>query len=161
MGISFAGIVLLSSQGGFDGFKNTSLTGVLLALGSSFFWALYWILNVKDHRPEAVKLFLSFLFGFLYLLGFLALFSDFSFPSGKPLLAALYTGLFEVGITYLIWMKALQLSSNNAVTGSLVFVTPFISLLIISNVLGEEIHSTTLIGLVLIVSGILVQQLQR
>jgi drug/metabolite transporter (DMT)-like permease len=58
-------------------------------------------------------------------------------------------------------MKALQLSSNNAVTGSLVFVTPFISLLIISNVLGEEIHSTTLIGLVLIVSGILVQQLQR
>lgn len=161
MGISFAGIVVLSSQGGFDGFKNTSLTGVLLALGSSFFWALYWILNVKDHRPEAVKLFLSFLFGFLYLLGFLALFSDFSFPSGKPLLAALYTGLFEVGITYLIWMKAMQLSSNNAVTGSLVFVTPFISLLIISNVLGEEIHSTTLIGLVLIVSGILVQQLQR
>lgn len=161
MGISFAGIVVLSSQGGFDGFKNTSLTGVLLALGSSFFWALYWILNVKDHRPEAVKLFLSFLFGFLYLLGFLALFSDFSFPSGKPLLAALYTGLFEVGITYLIWMKAMQLSSNNAVTGSLVFVTPFISLLIISNVLGEEIHGTTLIGLVLIVSGILVQQLHR
>lgn len=161
MGISFAGIVVLSSQGGFDGFKNTSLTGVLLALGSSFFWALYWILNVKDHRPEAVKLFLSFLFGFLYLLGFLALFSDFSFPSGKPLLAALYSGLFEVGITYLIWMKAMQLSSNNAVTGSLVFVTPFISLLIISNVLGEEIHSTTLIGLVLIVSGILVQQLHR
>ena len=68
LGVSFAGIVILSSQGGISGFKETNLWGVTLAVGSSVFWALYWILNVKDRRDEAVKLFMSFLFGFLYLL---------------------------------------------------------------------------------------------
>ncbi len=161
LGISFAGIVVLSSQGGFNGFRNTSFTGVFLALGSSVFWALYWIFNVKDRRPEAIKLFFSFLFGFIYLLIFLALFSGFSIPTGKSLLAAVYTGLFEVGITYLLWMKAMQLSQNNAITGSLIYAAPFISLLIISQVLGEKIHGTTFVGMVLIVSGILVQQLKK
>ncbi len=158
LGVSFAGIVVLSSQGGLSGFRNTSLPGVLLAVGSSFFWALYWIFNVRDHRPEAVKLFLNFLFGFLFLLILLPFVSDFDFPQGTPLWAALYTGLFEVGITYLLWMKAMQLSTNNAVTGSLIFAAPFLSLFFISSVVGEKIHATTLAGLLLIVAGIVWQQ---
>mgnify|MGYP000969965343 CR=1 FL=1 len=161
LGVSFAGIVILTSQGSFDGFKSTSFPGIFLALGSSVFWALYWILNVKDHRPEAIKLFFSFLFGFLYLLLYLALWGKFKFPASLSLWASIYTGLFEAGITYLLWMKAMQLSRNNAVTGSLVYITPFISLLIISGVLGEKILGTTVAGLVLIVSGILVQQINR
>ncbi len=161
LGISFAGIVVLSSQGSLSGFRNTSLAGVLLAVGSSIFWALYWIFNVRDHRPEAVKLFLNFLFGFLYLLIVLPLVSDFNFPSGTALGAALYTGLFEVGITYLLWMKAMQLSNNNAVTGSLIFAAPFLSLLLISSVLGEKIHATTIAGLILIISGIVYQQIRK
>ncbi|NLX29939.1 MAG: DMT family transporter [Bacteroidales bacterium] len=158
LGISFMGIVVLSSQGSLSGFRNTSLTGVLLAVGSSFLWALYWILNVRDHRPEAVKLFWNFLFGFLFLLMVMPLLSSFTFPLGTPLWAALYTGLFEVGITYLLWMKAMQLSSNNAVTGSLIFAAPFLSLLFISTIVGEKIHATTLAGLALIVGGIVWQQ---
>lgn len=161
LGVCFAGIVLLSSQGSLQGFGQTSLPGVLLAVGSSFLWALYWIFNVRDPRPEAVKLFWNFLFGFLALLLFLPVVSDFNFPRGTPLWAALYTGLFEVGITYLLWMKAMQLSTNNAVTGSLIFAAPFISLLFISTFVGEKIHTTTLAGLLLIVAGIVWQQTGR
>ncbi len=43
------------------------LTGVLLATGSSIFWAFYFILNVKDKRDESVKLLLNFIFGSIYL----------------------------------------------------------------------------------------------
>ncbi len=158
LGISFTGIVILSSQGGISGFKETNLWGVFLAVGSSVFWALYWILNVKDHRDEAVKLFMSFLFGFLYLLIILPFASGFRFPSGESLWAAIYAGFFEVGITYLLWMKAMQMSTNNAKTGSLIFIAPFISLIFISLVLKEKIYTTTIAGLVLIVSGIVWQQ---
>ncbi len=161
LGVCLLGIVLLSSQGSISGFRNTSLTGVILALGSSLLWALFWIFNIKDQRPEAVKLFLNFFFGFLYLLMIMPLFSEFRFPAGISLWAALYTGLFEVGITYLLWMKAMQLSDNNAVTGSLIYAAPFLSLLLISSVLGEKIHPTTIAGLVLIVSGIVYQQIKR
>jgi len=55
-------------------------------------------------------------------------------------------------------MKAMQLSSNNAVTGSLIFAAPFLSLLFISTIVGEKIHATTLAGLALIVGGIVWQQ---
>jgi len=58
-------------------------------------------------------------------------------------------------------MKAMQLSDNNAVTGSLIYAAPFLSLLLISSVLGEKIHPTTIAGLVLIVSGIVYQQIKR
>lgn len=158
LGICFAGIIVLSSQGGLSGFRETSLFGVFLAVGSSLFWALYWILNVRDKRDEAVKLFMSFVFGFIYLLILLPFVSGFSFPGGTSLWAALYVGLFEVGITYLLWMKAMQLSTNNARTGSLIYIAPFISLIFISLILKEKIHLTTIAGLILIISGIIWQQ---
>jgi len=158
MTVSFAGIVILSSQGGFQGFRNTNIFGVFLAVGSSVLWALYWILNVKDRRDEAVKLFMSFAFGFLYLLIILPFVSGFHFPMGTSLWAAIYIGFFEVGITYLLWMKAMQLSTNNARTGSLIFIAPFISLFFISVILGEHIYLTTIAGLILIVAGIVWQQ---
>jgi drug/metabolite transporter (DMT)-like permease len=158
MGVSFAGIVVLSSQGGLSGFRQTNLFGVFLATGSSILWALYWILNVKDHRSEAVKLFMSFIFGFVYLLIYVAIFSDFSFPVGNSLWAAIYIGLFEAGITYLLWMKAMQMSQNNARTGSLTFLSPFISLIFISIILEEKIYITTPLGLILIITGIIWQR---
>lgn len=156
--ICFAGIVVLSSQGSILGFRNTNFTGVFLAVGSSVFWALYWILNVKDRRDQTVKLFLSFVFGFLYLLIFLPVISDFRFVGGIPFWAAVYTGLFETGITYILWMKAMQLSTNNARTGSLTYISPFLSLIFIALILHEKIHATTIAGLILIVSGIIWQQ---
>lgn len=159
LGICFAGIVVLSSQGSLRGFRETNLSGVVLAVGSSIFWALYWILNVKDRRNEAVKLFLNFFFGFLYLLILLPVVSDFHFEWNVSLGAAIYVGLFEAGITYILWMKAMQYSENNALTGSLTYASPFISLFFISAVLGEKIHLTTIAGLALIVTGIVYQQI--
>ncbi len=158
MGISFTGIVVLSSQGGISGFQQTSLLGVFLALGSSIFWALYWILNVKDRRGEAVKLFLSFVFGFIYLLVLMPFTGGFKIPAGLSLWAAIYIGLFEVGITYLLWMRAMQLSSNNARIGNLTFLSPFLSLFFIALILKETIYSTTIAGLLLIIAGIAWQQ---
>ncbi len=156
--VCFAGIALLSSQGSLSGFKNTSLPGVLLATGSSLFWAGFWILNVRDSRPAAVKMFLNFSAGLIYLLVLLLLGPPAAFGKGIPLLAAVYTGIFETGITYLVWMKAMQMSDNNAVTGSLMYLTPFLSLVFIATVLGEKIHLTTIAGLLIIVAGILVMQ---
>ena len=66
--ISFAGVYIISSQGRLFSSGHANLTGVLLATGSSVFWAFYFILNVRDKRDEGVKLFLNFLFGSVYLI---------------------------------------------------------------------------------------------
>jgi len=137
---------------------NTSLTGALLAVGSSVIWALFWILSVLDKRDEIFKLFWNFAFGLAYLIIAAFLFTDFHLPEAKGIPAAVYIGLFELGITYILWMKAMQLSENNAKTGNLIFLSPFLSLIFIHFILGETIFFTTFIGLAFIISGIWYQQ---
>ena len=73
-------------------------------------------------------------------------------------LAVSYVGLFEMGITFVLWLSALRLTQNTARISNLIFASPFISLLLLANIIGEEIHPSTLIGLVMIVCGLVVQQ---
>jgi drug/metabolite transporter (DMT)-like permease len=156
--ISFVGVIFISSQGSLSGIVNTNLTGALLALGSSIIWALFWVLSVLDKRDEIFKLFWNFAFGLFYLFIAAFLFTDFHLPDPKGLPAAVYVGLFELGITYILWMKAMQLSENNAKTGNLIFLSPFLSLGFIHFILGETIFYTTFVGLAFIISGIWYQQ---
>jgi drug/metabolite transporter (DMT)-like permease len=159
--VSFTGVVFISSQGGIEGFKQVNVTGVFLALASSVLWSLYWIFNVRDKRDEYIKLFLNFAFGFVYLAVAVALFSDFKIQFNKGFIATIYSGVFEVGITYVLWLKAMNLTTSNAKIGNLVFLAPFVSLIFIHFVLKETIFVTTFIGLVFIVAGIFVQQLDK
>lgn len=156
--ISFIGVVFISSQGSLSGIANTNITGALLAVGSSVIWALFWILSVLDKRDEIFKLFWNFAFGLVYLVLSAFFFTDFHFPEAKGIPAAIYIGLFELGITYILWMKAMHLSENNAKTGNLIFLSPFLSLVFIHFILGETIYYTTFVGLAFIISGIWYQQ---
>ena len=106
-------------------------------------------------------LFRSFLFGLLFLTVVMYFFSDFNVRPGKGLYAAIYVGIFEVGVTYVFWMKAMKLSTNNARIGNLVFLTPFISFIFIRFILKETLFITTFIGLAFIVAGIFVQKFDK
>lgn len=159
--VSFAGVVIIASQGGTEGFSNTNPLGLALAVGSSVLWSTYWILNVLDRRDEVVKLFLNFMFGLVFLAPVVYFFSDFEIHAGTGFWAIIYVGVFEVGITYVLWMKAMNLSTNNAKIGNLVFFAPFLSLVFIHFILKETIYITTFIGLFFIVGGVLLQQLRK
>jgi drug/metabolite transporter (DMT)-like permease len=58
-------------------------------------------------------------------------------------------------------MKAMELSTNNAKIGNIVFLAPFVSLIFIHFILNETIFVTTFIGLIFIVAGIFIQQLDK
>jgi drug/metabolite transporter (DMT)-like permease len=155
--ISFAGIFFVSSQGDPLGFKNTDVPGVLLAAGSSIIWAFFWILHMKDTREEIVRLFSNFFFAFLYITLFLFFTNNTFLPPAASIGAGIYAGLFEMGFTFLIWLKALHLARNTATISNLVYLAPFLSLFFIHHLVGEKIYPTTVIGIVLIISGIFVQ----
>lgn len=156
--ISFSGIILVSSQGGGEFFNIQQLPYMLLALSTSIIWSFYWILNVKDKRDESVKLFLGFFFGCIFLL-LGSIFIEHPFPvSLKHWSIDIYIGLFEMGLAFLFWLKALQFTSSTDKISNLIFIFPFISLIFIHYILGEEIHFTTLYGLILVVAGIFFQK---
>lgn len=158
--ISFAGIILVSSQGGGAEFHPAQVPYMLLAVSTSLIWSIFWILNVRDKRNESVKLFLNFFFASIYLLVFCGLTKQ-GFPAGwNEYLLDIYIGLFEMGLAFLFWLKALQFSETTDKISNLVFIFPFISLIFIHFILGEKIHFTTIYGLMLVVTGILLQRLK-
>lgn len=159
--ISFAGILVISTEGNISTFSFREPYGVFLALVSSIFWALYWILNIRDQKDELLKLFLNFGFGTLFIFFYVLFFHGFSLPTSEGILGSAYIGLFEMSLTYFLWMMGLKFSANTAKVSNLVYLSPFISLIIIDRVLGEKILISTLVGLILIVGGILLQHLTK
>jgi drug/metabolite transporter (DMT)-like permease len=156
--ISFAGVYVISSQGNLFRHSGSDTTGVLLATGSSVLWALYFILNVRDRRDEAVKLFLNFCAGSVYLIVAMTVTQHWqNAVSLKGIFSSVYVGLFEMGITFLFWLKALLKAPSTDKISNLVYIAPFISLIFVHFILNENIYVTTLAGLLLIITGIFIQ----
>jgi drug/metabolite transporter (DMT)-like permease len=156
--ISFIGVYIISSQGKLFNPGHSDIRGVLLATGSSVFWAFYFILNVKDQRDEAVKLFLNFLAGSVSLIAVLCITAKWPETIGfKGIASAVYIGLFEMGITFFFWLKALRMASTTDKISNLVYLAPFLSLIFVHFILREPVFYTTPAGLLLIVSGIMIQ----
>lgn len=156
--ISFAGVYIIASQGKLFGSGRSDLRGVLLATGSSVFWAFYFIMNVKDLRDEGVKLFLNFVAGSIYLaitVIVTGIWPD--FISLKGILSSVYVGLFEMGITFFFWLRALQTAPSTDKISNLVYLAPFMSLIFVHFILDEPVYYTTPAGLLLIITGILIQ----
>jgi drug/metabolite transporter (DMT)-like permease len=77
------------------------------------------------------------------------------------LAAGIYIGIFETGISFVFWMKAMSLTSNSAKIANLIYLAPFLSLVFIHFILGEKIFITTILGLFFIISAILFQQTEK
>jgi len=155
--ISFIGVIIISTQS--FAIESLSKLGIFLAIFSSVIWSAYWIINIKDKRVDSQKLFLNFLIGSIFILMYILIKDiDFDFNQ-KGVLASVYIGLFEMGIAFFLWMKALKLSSQTAKINNLVFLSPFLSFFFIALVLKESIHLMSIVGLIIIILGIVIQKL--
>jgi len=159
--ISFIGVYLISSEGNPFNLKFAEPLGVFLAVGSSFIWATFWLLNVKDKRDEVAKLFLNFIFALVFIIPVHFSIVGASLPTLEGVLACGYVGAFEMGITFVLWLKALKHARTTANVSNLIYLTPFFALIFINFVLGEKILLTTIIGLIFIVSGIATQEISN
>jgi len=156
--ISLAGVYIIASQGAVFHPGRSDTVGVLLALISGVLWALYFVLNVRDKRDESVKLFTNFLFGSIYMLGIMAASGSFSETvSLKGAAASVYCGVFEMGITFWLWLRALHLAETTDKVSNLVYFAPFISLILLHFIIDEPVYFTTPLGLLLIIGSVLFQ----
>lgn len=155
LGISFIGVVVIAGPWNSLSGDGLDRTGVFLALGSGVVWALYWLLSRRLEGDDGVRLFAGFTAAVAVLIPMWII-------RGAPLpttpvgwSAAVWTGLFEMGVTFIAWSRALEKAARPARIGNLVYLGPFISLLWIRLILREPIRPATVIGLAVIVGGIL------
>ncbi|MDH3509700.1 MAG: DMT family transporter [Gammaproteobacteria bacterium] len=156
--VSFLGVIIIATRGAPLSMRFENPAGVGMALGSTVIWALYWIYSSKDERDSVCRLFCNFVFGVAYLLLFAAFNDGVAIPGLRGLAGTLYIATFEMALAFVCWLQALKLASNTAQVSSLIYITPFFSLLVIHYAVGEQIYSSTMIGLLLIIGGIVGQQ---
>lgn len=156
--ISFGGVLMLSLQGHMDVLSIEEPAGVALALSTSLIWALYWIFNVKDERDDQVKLMTNFFFSAIYITLWCAFTGQLTGIPAAGILPSAYAGLFEMGITFVLWIKAMQYATTTARVSNLIYITPFVSMIFIHFFLHEKIYLTSVAGLLFIIGGIILQQ---
>ena len=159
LAICFCGVIVISFQGKWD-INISNPLGVFLAAGSSIIWSVFWLMNMKDRRKEISKLFLNFLFGFIYIGLYHLIYEPIKVSSTFSFIAAIYVGIFEMGITFILWLTALRDSKSPEKISSLVFLSPFLSIFFIAFILHENIQISTVSGLLLIVLGIFLSKVK-
>jgi len=157
--LSFSGVVLISRMGGTVSLDPQNRLGIFLALATSVVWASYFLYNTRDKRDPVVRLFLNFTFATGILL-FAGIFRTHPFPGSlEGWSAAFYVGVFEMGITFVLWLMAIRLAPRSDRISNLVYLAPFLNLLFASQILGEKIFLSTVTGIFLLVAGIVSQNI--
>ena len=156
--VCYAGVVVIATRGAVTTLSFSDPLGVSLAIGSTLVWASYWIIATRDTRDPVVGLFLNFLFG-LPVIALICWWTEgLALPLTGSLVAAVYVGVFEMGIAFVLWSYAMKKAENTSRVSNLIFISPFLSLVFIYFILGEQILPSTYTGLVLIMMGLWLQQ---
>lgn len=159
--ICYFGVLIIASKGEPFSMNFSNIDGVILALTSTVLWSLYWIFNTKSTSDSTVVLFCNFLFAIPLIIIYYCVTQPIIVPSIEGLMGAFYIGLFEMGITFLFWLKAMQSTTNTSQIANLIFISPFLSLIFIYFIIDEAILISTLIGLCFIIFGLFIQQQNR
>ena len=155
--VCYGGALVVATRGHLLELRFDDGLGVALALGSTLVWALYWVAVTRDPVEAPTRLFLNFLLGLPWAALVCGLRADFAF-GWKGWAGAAYVGLFEMGLTFLLWLAALRRAGNASRVANLIFLSPFLSLVFLHRFVGERIEPATLVGLAVIVGGLLIQR---
>lgn len=159
--MGFAGVLVIVSDGDLSFSLVDSPGGIAAALLSAVIWALYWIFNMKDKRDGIIKLCMNFFFGVCGI-GIFTAASGISVAAQPEYIAAgAYIGFFEMGFTFVFWLSALKYAKSAASIGTMVYLSPLLSLFFINTILGEEIPASTIVGLLFILGGIVVSSRKK
>jgi drug/metabolite transporter (DMT)-like permease len=154
--LSFIGIVVIVTHGSIFTLNFTSLQGDVLALSGAATFALFSVLGKKYQYDQVVSVFIYFLIALIFITPTVLLFSSLRIPSFQVWLWLLLNGFLVNGISYIFWFKALGYGDIHVISNGL-YLTPFLSLVYIWFFLGEQILFSSIMGLVIIVLGIILQ----
>jgi drug/metabolite transporter (DMT)-like permease len=156
---SFIGVVVVATKGNLSSFQFDSPLGILLATSGAVVYGLFSVLGKKQNYDKFVSTMFYYLFALIYSSVVILLFSNIPQISLYQLAGFFWLGIFTAGLGFVFWFLALKYG-DTAKMSNIIFLTPFISLVYIYFLTGEQILVSSIIGLIIIVSGILLQSAQ-
>ncbi|WP_432472885.1 DMT family transporter [Amphritea sp. HPY] len=159
--LAYSGVLVIATQGDLLALNFKNPFGVALGLGSSLFFASYWIMNTRKPRDAIASLLLCFGLSLPILTCLMLWQGGFSAMPWQAVGGGIYIGTFEMGFAFLLWMQAMRMSDNTALLSNLAYLSPPLSLLLLAVIVGEQVMISTITGLIMIISGVLFQQFRK
>jgi len=154
--LSFMGVYIVVSHDTLSSFTSSNIIGVLLAFLGAVSYSLFSVLGKKYNYDIIASMALYYLFSFIFIIPTILFFSEIIIPSIKAFIGLLWLGLFSASTGNVLWFLVLK-DGETSKMANMIYLVPFISLVYIYFLTGEKILLSSLIGLILIVLGILIQ----
>lgn len=153
--VSFVGVIIVAG-GGAGGLAGDTLFGALCILLAAIGYGLFTALNQKFQYDKNISMMFVYL-STAVITAVICIFEGGAFSVNLPsLLGFAWNGVLIFGIANTAWTIALE-SGNTAKISNLAYITPFASLIWTSLFLKEKISIYSVLGLVVIVLGIIIQ----
>lgn len=145
------GIVLVMTAGKGLSFRSEYLPGYLLALFCGLIWSSFSVaLGTMKQEKDSMTEF-TILAALLSLVLFLSTMPH-PVPSPKAFLSAVYLGVIPLGLSFVLWNKALR-GGNLVVVGYLSYLTTPLAVLLVSLIHKGEIKLQVLAGMFVIIAA--------
>lgn len=158
--LSFIGVYIVATKGELLSFTFANAKGDILAILGAVSYGLFSVLGKKHKYETFTSMLLYYCFGFILVLITVFAFSSIPKVSLVQLAGLAWLGIMSNAIAFVFWFKALE-HGDTAKMANIVFLTPFLSLIYIYFLLDEPILRSSIMGLVLIVLGIAIQELRK
>src|SRR3989344_2445150 len=155
--MSFIGVIIVTTKGDFS-ILNFSIGGVFFALAGAVVYGFYSVLGKRQTYEKFTSTTFFYIFSFIFSTIALLLFSSVPSLSLNQFGGLLWLGIFPSGLAFVFWLLALKHGDTTKIS-NLIFMTPFLSLIYIYFLLGEKILVSSMVGLIVIVVGILIQSI--
>ena len=160
MGMSFAGIVVLTVGTGGAASSGNRLWGIVACVTAAVCYGLFSVLNKKHSLNQNITMMWIWLTVSVCSLAFGLIFEKWQPIVGVQWLGLGWLGVVVNAVAYLLWAIALKNAEDSAKVANLAYLVPFLSIVLSSVVLKEQITVNMVIAVVLIVGGILLQSIR-
>ncbi|MBQ2897240.1 MAG: DMT family transporter [Clostridia bacterium] len=157
--ISFFGVIVVIG-GDIDGFNGQMLFGALYCILGAVSYGIFTALNQKMNYNKSMTLMVSYFATFIFTLLINLINGDVFIPDTNQMLGFVWNGVFTVAIANTFWVMALETGKTEKVS-NLAYITPFLSLVWTYLFLNEAIKLSSLVGLIIIIFGILIQMKEK
>jgi len=157
---SFIGVAIVVTRGNFSFLRFDNITGILFAVAGAVAFGLFSVLGKRYKHEQFTGMLLYYLFGTLCSLLTVLLFSSLPLLSRPQFFRLIWLGAFTSGVAFVFWFLALEYG-DTAKMSNMILLTPFISLVYIYFLLGEKILISSVVGLLIIVVGIIIQSTRK
>jgi len=153
--LSFIGVLIVISKGDLN-FNIQDSLGVLFAFLAAVSYGLFSVLGKKQNYDVIVATMFYNIFSFIITLITIIAFGKLILPNLFELMGLLWLGVFPGGIAYVFWFLALKQGDTSKIS-NFMYLNPFVSLVYIYLLVGEKILLSSVIGLLFIIGGIMLQ----